>query len=597
MERIPCLPVQLVLPGLAMNPPLRSVIAPGLAPDILLRQIYLQVRDFAIFTLDPNGLVTSWNKGAELTFGYGPEEIIGRSIQCIFTPDEQAEGQHLQEMEIARDSGRAADYRWHMRKDHSRFWADGIQTPIIDADGKLIGYLKILRDITDRKLAQDEIRRLASIDVLTGLANRAAFDARRVEMVSLANRTDQLLLLLMIDLDQFKEVNDVLGHQAGDELLKQSAQRIRSVSRDSDFTARLGGDEFALLQLHPPSAATGGVLAEKLLAELSHPFRLAEREVKISASIGIAVCPDDATTADSLLKKADLALYHAKNAGRNCFHYYTEALDEVAHRKNADHAELRRLLAEKSFRLEYQPIVNADGLTVAMEALLRVPGHLGQQPVDYVIGLAQESGSLPDLGAWVFREACMQLRRWHDAGLSGLRVCVNTCAQELQDQDYLEHLDATLAFCGLSPGDVEIELTERDAIALERSGSNVIERLRQRGFLLSLDDFGTGYSSLSYLRTLPVTTIKLDKSFLHGVPDSVDANAVARTVIRLARDLRLNVIAEGVERIEQADFLDQLGCGGFQGYLYSAALSADEATNWLMENAAENAASPADSPR
>ena len=567
-----------------MNPPLTAVLAPELAPDIVLRQIYLNVRDFAIFTTDPQGLVTSWNIGAQLIFGFTPEEIIGKNIDVIYTAEDIVQGQPEFERRTAAECGRATDYRWHVRKDRSQFWADGVMTPIAAPpnQGTPIGFLKILRDVTDRKLAQDEIHRLASIDVLTGLANRAAFDAHRAEMVALAGRTGQLLLLLMIDLDQFKEVNDLMGHQAGDLLLQQVAQRIRGISRESDFVARIGGDEFAMLQLYAPSPAAGGALAEKLLWSLRQPFLIDGREVRISASIGIAVCPVDATTPDHLLKKADLAMYHAKNDGRNCFHYYTKELDEIAHRKNADHSELKRVINGKLFWLAYQPIVDAaSGRTVAMEALLRLPGRLSAHSVDYVIGLAQEAGLLPDLGAEVVREACAQLRRWRDAGLTQLRVCINTCAEELREAGYQRHLDQMLSESGLAAQDIEIELTERDAIELERSGSNVIFRLRERGFMLSLDDFGTGYSSLSYLRILPVTTIKLDKSFLHGVPDNTDANAVARTVIQLARDLRLRVVAEGVESPEQASFLRQLGCGAFQGPLYSAALSAGDATEWL----------------
>jgi diguanylate cyclase (GGDEF)-like protein/PAS domain S-box-containing protein len=286
-----------------MTPPLTAVIAPELAPEILLQQIYLNVRDFAIFTMDAAGLVTSWNLGAELIFGYAPDKIIGHGVACLFTVPDHAEGEHLVEMQVATAAGRAADFRWHLRQDGSLFWADGVLTPIRSDHGVPIGYLKILRDITDRKLAMDQIHRLATIDVLTGLSNRAAFDTRRSEMVSLAERSGQLLLLLMIDLDQFKEINDLLGHQAGDQLLQLTAQRIRAVSRASDYVARLGGDEFALMHLNAPSPASGGMVAKKLLQELARPFLLGEREVKISASIGIAVCPLDATLPDSLLKK------------------------------------------------------------------------------------------------------------------------------------------------------------------------------------------------------------------------------------------------------------------------------------------------------
>lgn len=562
-------------------------MASCLTSEQLLRHLYLNLRDYAILTVDPQGLITSWNLGAELIFGYAPDDIIGQHVACLFTREDRDQGVPWQELRSAREWHRAADYRWHVRRGGALFWADGVTTVMPDADGggEPAGYLKILRDVTTSKRAQDEIRRLATIDVLTGLANRAAFDARRAELISFAERGNQLLLLLLIDLDRFKQVNDELGHQAGDLLLQLVAQRMRSVCRESDFVARLGGDEFALMHLHAPSPASGGVLAEKLLAELARPFQIADHAVQISASIGIAVCPLDANLPESLLRKADLALYHAKQSGRNCYHFYTAELDRIAHRKNADHTEMRQLMHGHRCALAYQPIVDANSNTIAMEALLRLPGHLGQQPVEYAVGLAAEMGLLPQLGCWVTRQAFAQLRQWMDQGVHDLRVCVNTCAKELLDDSYLDQLDSALAEYGLRAGDIEIELTERDAIALEQNGSKIVDQLHARGFRLSLDDFGTGYSSLSYLRTLPVTTIKLDKSFLRDVPDNADANAVVRTVILLASELRLSVIAEGVESTAQADFLSDAGCGVFQGFLYARPLSAADATAWLQQRA------------
>jgi diguanylate cyclase (GGDEF)-like protein/PAS domain S-box-containing protein len=564
-----------------MTPQLNHVIAPGLAPGLLLEQIYLNLRDFAIFSMDAQGLITSWNLGAELIFGYAAQDILGQHGACLFTAADRAEDQPQQEMQTAQLVNRAADYRWHVRRGGALFWADGVMTPLRDHEGALIGYLKILRDITASKLAQDEVRRLATIDVLTGLANRAAFDARRAEMMSFAERSGQLLLLLMIDLDQFKGVNDALGHQAGDLLLQMTAQRLRSVCRESDFVARLGGDEFALMQQNVASPTVGGLLAEKLLAELARSFAIGDSEVVISASIGISVCPLDATAPDLLLKKADLALYHAKEAGRNCYHYYTAQLDAVAHRKNADHGELRRLMREQHCQLAYQPILAPDGHTIAMEALLRLPGYMGRQPVEYAINLAGEMGLLPELGVWVARQACGQMRQWRAAGVDGIRICINTCAKELRDAGYVTQLEAALSDNGLTAEDIEIELTERDVIELDRNGSKVVQLLHAHGFRLSLDDFGTGYSSLSYLRALPVSAIKLDRSFLRDVPDNADANAVVRMVVQLAHDLRLEVVAEGVEHQAQASFLSDAGCSAFQGYLYAPALAPLDAAAWL----------------
>lgn len=568
-----------------MTSPLNRVVLPGLAPELLLDQIYLHLSDFAIFTIDLDGLVTSWNLGAELIFGYPAQEILGQRSDCLYTPSDRADEQPRREMQTARLASRAADYRWHMRRGGTLFWADGVMTPLRTPAGAQVGYMKILRDITASKLAQDEVRRLATIDVLTGLANRAAFDVRRTEMLSFAQRSGHTLLLLMIDLDQFKDVNDALGHPAGDQLLQLTGQRLRAMCRESDFVARLGGDEFALMQLNVSSPSIGGVLAEKLLAELARPFHIGEREVTISASIGVAVCPLDATTPDALLEKADMALYHAKQAGRNCYHYYTAELDEVAHRKHADHSEMRRLMHGRSCQLAYQPILCADGHTLAMEALLRLPGYMGRQPVEYAIGLAGEMGMLPELGVWVARQAFAQLREWKEAGLGGVRIAINTCAKEMRDPGYIAQLMASVAENRLDADHIEIELTERDAIELERSGSSVLAQLRGYGFRLSLDDFGTGYSSLSYLRALPVTTIKLDKSFLRDVPGNADANAVVKAVVQLAHDLRLEVVAEGVELETQASFLSEAGCGAFQGFLYAPALAPIEAAKWLRGHA------------
>jgi diguanylate cyclase (GGDEF)-like protein/PAS domain S-box-containing protein len=552
----------------------------------ILQQIYGTVTDFGIMTLGLDGRVTSWSVGAAVIFGYSADEIIGSSSTRLFTPEDVAKGEPQKEIDTAARHARAADYRWHLRKDGSRFWADGVLTAIRNSNDELIGFLKILRDVTERKLAEDEISRMASMDLLTGLANRAAFERRRKEMVSLAMRTGQVLLLLLIDLDRFKEVNDTLGHHAGDLLLQETAARIREVSRESDMAARLGGDEFALLLLNPPSPTSGGALASKLLRALDKPFMIDGREAKISASIGIAVCPSDATTSDALMKKADLALYRSKGDGRNCYHYFTKDLDESAHRRNSDQLALREIEQAKAFRLEYQPIVDCkSGRTISMEALIRFPDTvLASYPVDYVIELAKEIGLIPQIGCWVFEEACSQLSGWKAAGVDDVKMAINTCAKELIRPEYLKEIDAAVGKYHLNPSDIELELTEREAIELDRNGNNILHTLRAKGFALALDDFGTGYSSLSYLRSLPVTALKLDKSFLRDVPREADANAVTRTVVALARDLRLAVTAEGVESQAQANFLHDVNCTAFQGFLFSAALSADKALAWLMDD-------------
>jgi diguanylate cyclase (GGDEF)-like protein/PAS domain S-box-containing protein len=561
---------------------MRTTIDPG----TLLKHIYDSATDFAIFTTGLNGEVSSWNAGAERILGFSQEEIVGNDLSRIFTSEDIAAGEIQREMATAASTGRASDYRWHMRKDGRRFWADGVMTPIRDDGREIIGFLKILQDITERKTAQDEINRLATVDPLTGLANRAAFDKRTHEMIALCARGGQSLQLFMIDLDRFKEVNDTLGHQAGDELLRQVAHRLKEASRESDFVGRLGGDEFGFLQFGPAHLASGGVFASKIVERLARPFDIGDSTVQISASVGIASCPVDCANPEGLLKKADLALYKAKSAGRNCFHHFTEELDDIARKRSTDSEELRKVVAERRFWLEYQPIIDCStGKATAMEALIRFPGPiLSGYTVDYAIDLAREIGIISDIGGWVFAEACMQLMRWKSTGLSELRICINTCATELLDAGYLASIQSAMEQSGASAQDIEIELTERDAIDLMSVGSSVLGFLATAGFRLSLDDFGTGYSSLSYLRSLPVATLKLDKSFLCGVPAERDANAVAKAVITLANDLSLQVIAEGVEDRSQARFLQEMDCSAVQGFLFSKAMPSIPATEWLLAN-------------
>jgi diguanylate cyclase (GGDEF)-like protein/PAS domain S-box-containing protein len=537
-------------------------------------------------THDLDGRITSWNKGAEAIFLYSESEILGSPSARLFTQEDCSADVPARELRTALETGRAADFRWHTRKDGSLFWADGVMTPMLDDAGQPLGFLKILRDVTEAKLAQERVERMASSDMLTGVSNRASFDRRLGEMLSVAERGRHLLALFTIDLDRFKEVNDQFGHGSGDDLLRQAASRLKHAIREGDVLARVGGDEFALLQLDPPSAAHAGVLAEKLLDALARPFDLDNHEVKISGSIGIAVYPDDASTTDDLRIKADLALYQAKKSGRNCFRYFTNELDNAVRQRNLDKIALRTIVADGSFRLEYQPIVRAaTGATIAMEALVRFPGpRLSARSVDYTIDLAQEIGVISTIGSWVFRQSCMQLKQWRKRGVGDIRIAINTCADELLQPEYMQNVENTLKEFDLDPTGIEIELTEREAIELSRADPSVLEQLHRKGFLIALDDFGTGYSSLSYLRGLPIDSIKLDQSFVRDTPAKRDANKIVTAVISLAHALRLEVTAEGVETRAQADFLQRSRCQSLQGFLFSRSMSPSAATNWLTGN-------------
>jgi diguanylate cyclase (GGDEF)-like protein/PAS domain S-box-containing protein len=552
--------------------------------SLLLKEIYNSTYDYCIFTFDMDGIITTWNIGAERITGYSGEEAIGHDNALLFTPEDRERHESRQEMRIAQTIGRAENYRWHLRKDGSRFWADGVLTPVRDSSGTQIGYLKILRDITDRKMAEAEMYRIANRDMLTGLANRYSFETHATDMIALAARGEQRLALQLIDLDRFKQVNDSLGHHAGDLLLQQAARRMQDVVRGSDFIARLGGDEFVVLQPNMQLVQAGADLATKLIKAMARPFEIAGHEVQTSCSIGIAICPDDACDLDQLLKKADLALYRAKGEGKGKYHYFTETLDAAAHKRSIELSELRHAVANKDFWVEYQPkIAFPTGKTVGIEALLRCSNPaLSKYPIEDVINLALDAGLMKNLSYWVLRETCTQMREWKNSGVSDLRICVNLCAQDLTDLETPDYLDSLLKELALQPSELEIELTERQALQVEKHGLPVLNIIRSRGINIALDDFGTGYSALSYLRNLPVTAVKLDKSFLAGIPHDVNGCAVIKAVMDLSHALGLEVIAEGVETEEQAAFLKENNCTALQGFLYSRPLPARDMTTWLL---------------
>jgi diguanylate cyclase (GGDEF)-like protein/PAS domain S-box-containing protein len=549
----------------------------------LLKEIYDSTYDYGIFTFDLGGKITTWNIGAERIMGFKADEMLGQNSAVIFTPEDRARQEPLQEMEIAKTTGRAEDYRWHLRQDGSRFWADGVLTAIHDAQGQHSGYLKIFRDMTDRKREEAQLHRLANSDILTGIGNRYAFEIHVAEMIAGSTRTHQPLALHMIDLDGFKQVNDSLGHHAGDVLLQQVAQRLKRNLRDNDFLARLGGDEFVVLQPNMPSLQAGVDFASRISQQLAQPFDVEGHPVQISGSIGIALCPQDATDPDQLMKKADLALYRAKKEDKGGFRYFTSRLDTEAHQKKRDIAALKEAIDGKQFWVAYQPqIAFSSGKTIAVEALLRSTHPvIGRYPMDAVVDLAVELGLMKNLSYWVLRQACMQLRQWKEQDLSSVKMCVNLCSQDMTDAETPGYIDALLTEMQLSPTDLEIEITERQALEIEKNGLSILQALRRRGIRIALDDFGTGYSALSYLRDLPVNAVKLDKSFLVGIPEHEQGATVVSAVMSLSHALELEIIAEGVETEAQFAFLQERRCDALQGFLVSEALTADDMTDWL----------------
>jgi diguanylate cyclase (GGDEF)-like protein/PAS domain S-box-containing protein len=543
----------------------------------LLQAILTSATDYAIITMDNTGVINGWSAGAERILGYREDEVLGMNGRLLFTPEDRAQRAPEREMETARAMGRAADNRWHLREDGSRFWGEGIMSPIYDASETHIGYLKIMRDFTDRKRADDEVFRLAHFDNLTGLPNAAYLLARLGEMISATEHGQKTLVIQVIDLDKFRSVNDTLGHHVGDAVLQQIAQRMRGAIHESDFLGRLAGDKFAILQ-HVRSTREAETLASKLIDALMWPFYIEGREVSVSVSIGIVRCPQDSQLPDQLLQKADIALYRVKHERHGGgFAFFSEKIDREARERSFVLGELRRAVKRRSFRLEYQPTVACkDEHIVSVEALLRFgDASLSDYPIAELIGLCSQNDLMCDIGSWVLAEACAQFQRWRDAGLPPVRMSVNLSPRELTDSRLRAGIDAMLDRCDWGGCSLEIEITERQLHENGDAGIKALRELKARGISIALDDFGNGYSLLSGLRDLPVNKIKLDPAFSRGTPTDPKSNAMAKAVIDMAHVCGLEVIAEGVESIEQADFFRREGCDAIQGYVISPPLSAD----------------------
>ena len=555
-------------------------------PNLLLNSIYESAIDFGIVTLDRNRMVTSWNKGAELIFGYIAQEMVGQPIDSIYTSEDRRTGVPGRECRKALLRGRAADYRWHLRKDNKRFWADGVMTPIYDERQQHVGFLKIMRDVTEKKLAEHEIHQLSNFDALTGLPNRVYFDLQLKELMASRQRHGRRLTLHALDLDHFKDVNDTLGHQAGDLLLKQVAQRLRALVRDTDIVGRIGGDEFMVLQPDIESMQTDTNLAARIIESLSATFHIGQHELQIGCTIGIAVCPDDGNEPEQLLRHVDRALDRAKDGKRGSFQYFTQALGLAAHTRARNLSALRRAVRDHDFWLAYQPKIDCQsGNAIAVEALLRFTSpQLAAMPLLDLVDLADESGLMADISFWVLRESCSQIVRWRDAGLPTFTLCVNFGSRVLMNEQTPDQINAILDETGMAPETLEIEITERQAIDIGKSGIGILEKMRSHGISIALDDFGTGYSALSYLTTLPVNTVKLDQTFLANVPQDREKTLIAHAIIKLMQALRLRIVAEGVESAAQVEFLREADCNALQGYFYSMPLGADDMTAWFARN-------------
>jgi diguanylate cyclase (GGDEF)-like protein/PAS domain S-box-containing protein len=444
-----------------------------------------------------------------------------------------------------------------------------------DAD-EIIALEGIIDDITERRRFEERLSFLAQYDVLTGLPNRALFYDRLRQAVGRAKREQTMVGLMFLDLDRFKQINDTLGHAAGDRVLKVVADRLKGFLREVDTIARLGGDEFTVVieGVSQPEQLSG--VAEKIRNALAEPVDLDGRDMSVSASIGITLYPRDGEDIEHLIKNADIAMYHAKHrGGRQQFQFYEQGMGPLAAEHLELEAKLRRAIEKQEFLLHYQPVVDmASGRIAGMEALVRWQSPQGLISPANFIPLAEESGLILDIGSWVLRAACIQARKWQREGLPSLRLAVNLSPLQLRQQNLFAAVAEILRESGLAPQYLELEITENTVMERSRDTMATLTRLEQLGVQLSIDDFGTGYSSLAYLKQFPVHSLKIDRSFVRDIATDRDDAAIVRAMIAMAKSLGLGVVAEGVETRQQLEFLRAAGCNAYQGYYFSVPLPA-----------------------
>ena len=503
--------------------------------------------------------------------GYDEDEAVGLDGSALDS-DQHSPEFYRQVRQTLQDSGHWQGEMWQRRKDGEEFLGWIELSEVRDASGERTRFVAVANDVTDKKRAEQELRYLANYDTLTGLPNRTLLSERLARAVVRARRIESRVAVLFLDLDRFKDINDSMGHAAGDRILKAAAARLLSTVRETDTVARLGGDEFTVVLEEIDSVAEAERVAKKIITAFHAPLDLNDQnDVSISPSIGVSIYPDHGLVPTDLLKFADTAMYQAKDRGRNTYQVYTEAMDAEARKRATMAAALRKALERGEFHLVFQPRLSLlEGRITGVEALLRwYSAELGEIPPATFIPLAEETGLILSIGEWVLRESCYTLQRWRRQGMNNTCMAVNVSVLQLLRSDLPGQIRSILDETGVPANRIELEVTESMVMANAEQTISVLRELKRTGVSLAIDDFGTGYSSLVYLKRLPIDTLKIDKEFIGDLTTDPDDEAITATIITMAHSLGLNVVAEGVELPEQLYYLREQGCDEIQGYWLS----------------------------
>ena len=556
----------------------------AMTPSFIAENLFQTIIDSVILT-NPKGLILNFNPETQRLLGYNQEELVGEPLERVFFSDSQSNNANISEL-LNTCPIRGVEA--------SIISKNGVKIPIIlsisecrDNYDTRIGFVLASKDVTEYKNAEEKIQYLATHDSLTGLPNRLMFTQLLNRSIQSAKRHKQQLAVFFIDLDRFKIINDTKGHDAGDQLLQEIAIRYKQSLRALDVVSRQGGDEFVILIEDVHKLSDLERVATNILANTFKPIVLLGDECRVTASIGISLYPQDGESAQLLMKHADMAMYCAKEEGKNNFQFYSEDIQSQSMGHLAIETNLRLALDRNELSLHYQAKVNCKtGIITGVEALLRWQNpHLGSVTPTQFIPVAEKTGIIISIGKWVLKTACVQNVAWQMQGLPTVCIAVNLSLQQLTDNNLIDDIKAALNDSGMAPNLLELEITESMIMGNPTKMMDVLARIKSMGVRLAIDDFGTGYSSLAQLKHFPIDTLKIDRSFIRNVPENAEDKAIAHAIIAMGETLGLTVVAEGVETIEQMNYLKDQSCDEMQGYYFSRPVVPEQFADLLREQA------------